>query len=188
LTAPTLDTPRLILRTIVPADRDAIVAILADKEAMRFMHYRFWDEEQRQGWVDTALETAEQFHPEGIAWMLQRKDTGKTIGWFGIGHPVDPPNSDDISFEYALGRSHWNQGYMTEVLPAIFAYEFDTLGVPQLSANCHPEHRGSSRVMEKAGMRYTHASYAPNLEGDWQHQHHYRITRDEWTGLTHQAV
>lgn len=32
---------------------------------------------------------------------------------------------------------------MTEVLYAIIAYEFDTLRVPQLSANCHPEHRGS---------------------------------------------
>lgn len=72
---------------------------------------------------------------------------------------------------------------MTEVLGAIFAYGFDTLGVPQLSANCHPDNRGSSRVMEKTGMRFTHASYAPNLEGDWQDQHHYRITREEWHTL-----
>ncbi len=42
--------------------------------------------------------------------------------------------------------------------------------------------------MKKAGMRYTRPSYGPNLEGDWQHQDHYRITREEWDALKNQAL
>jgi ribosomal-protein-alanine N-acetyltransferase len=183
MASPTLETSRLILQSITPDDRNAIVAILSDPEAMEFMHYKSWNEEQRQGWVDTALEIAEQSNADSMAWVIKRKDSGETIGWFGIGKPVDPANTYDISFEYALGRPHWNQGYMTEVLRGIFAYEFGALGVPQLSANCHPENRGSSRVMEKAGMLYTRISHGPNVEGDWQDQHHYRITQDEWNAL-----
>ncbi len=173
----------MILRTITSDDRDAIVALLSDTEAMKHMHYKSWDDEQRQGWVDTALEIAGQSCPDGIAWVIERKDSRETIGWFGIGNPTDPQHAYNVSFEYALARPHWNQGYMTEVLRGIFTYEFDTLGVPQLSANCHPENRGSLRAMEKAGMRYTHFNRGPNMYGTWQEQNHYRITRDEWIAL-----
>lgn len=187
MVAPTTETLRLVLRTITPADRDAIVAILSDREAMRYMHYKSWNEEQRQGWVDIALRIAERSDPDGIAWVITRKDTGETIGWFGIGNPVDPAKAYDISFEYALGRSHWNHGFMTEVLLGVFAYEFGALGVPQLSVNCHPENRGSARVMANAGMRYTHDSRRPNVQGDWQDQHHFRIMREEWNAFTQEA-
>ncbi len=184
----TLETPRLILRTIIPDDRDAIVSILSDKVAMEHMlRYKLWDVEQRQGWVDTALEIAEQSEPDGIAWVIERKDTGETIGWFGISNPTNPANAYNVNFEYALGRPHWNQGYMTEVLRNIFAYEFNTLGVPQLSANCHPSNIGSSRVMEKVGMRYTHFDRGPDMDGNWQEQNHYLITRDEWNILKNEV-
>lgn len=134
------------------------------------------------GWVDTALEIAEQSNPDGIAWAIERKDTGEVIGWFGISNPVDPANTYNVDFEYALARAHWNQGYMTEVLRGIFAYEFDTLGVPQLSANCCAANIGSARAMEKAGMRRTKSDYSADFEGNWCHRHHYRITRDDGIG------
>lgn len=107
---PPPDTPHLILRTITPHDREAIVALLSDKEATEHMHYTSWNSELCQGWVDTALEIAEQSNPDGIAWVIERKDTGEVIGWLGIGPVSDPANSYDISFEYALARPHWNQG------------------------------------------------------------------------------
>ncbi|HYH11932.1 MAG TPA: GNAT family N-acetyltransferase [Thermomicrobiales bacterium] len=187
MTLPTLETPRLILRTIAPDDRDAIVAILSDKVAMEHMHYASWDTAQCHGWVDTALEIAGQPEPEGIGWVIERKDTGETIGWFGIGNPSHPANAHHVSFEYALGRPNWNQGFMTEVLRCIFTYAFDTLGVPQLTANCHPTNVASSTVMEKAGMRFTHADRAIGMGGYRQHQNHYCITRSDWNGLKNGA-
>lgn len=170
----------MILRTFVPSDREAIVALLSDKEAMEHMHYKSWNDEQCQGWVHIALEIAKQSNPDGIAWAIERKDTGEVIGWFGISNPVDPANTYNVNFEYALACAHWNQGYMTEVLRGIFAYEFDTLGVPQLSANCCAPNIGSARVMEKSGMRREKSDYSADFEGNWSHRHHYRITRVEW--------
>lgn len=180
MASPRLETLRMILRTITPDDRDAIVAHLSDKSAMEHMHYASWNYEQCQGWVDTALAIAEQSSPDGIAWAIERKDTGDVLGWFGISNPVDPATAYDVSFEYALARAHWNQGYMTEVLRSIFTHEFDVLGVPQLSANCRAPNVASARVMEKAGMRRMKSDYGADFEGNWSHRHHYRITRDEW--------
>jgi RimJ/RimL family protein N-acetyltransferase len=180
---PTLETPRLILRAFIPDDRDAIIAMLADTDAMEHMHFKSWNDEQRQQWFDTALEIPHLTNPEGIGWAIERKDTGAVIGEFGIGNPSDPANAYDISFGYALARAHWNQGFMKEVLRGIFAYEFDTLGVPQLSANTRAPNIGSARAMEKAGMRRTHSDYGADFEGNWSERHHYRITRDEWNAL-----
>ncbi len=180
MASPTLETPRLILRTIAPVDREAIVDLLSDKTAMEHMHYASWNDEQCQGWVDTALEIAEQSSPDGMTWIIERKDTREVIGYFGIGTSSDPTTDCDISFGYALARRHSNQGYMTEATRAVFAHEFDTLGVPQLSATCRAPNVASARVMEKAGMRRVNSDYGVDFEGNWSHRSHYRITRDEW--------
>jgi len=175
-----LETPRLILRAFAPDDRETIIAMLADTEAMEYMHFKSWNDKQRQQWFDTALEVALLPNSEGIGWAIERRDTGEVIGEFGIGNPSDPANAYDISFGYAIARAHWNQGFMTEVLRGIFAYEFDTLGVPQLSANTRAPNIVSARAMEKAGMRRTHSDHGADFEGNWSDRHHYRITREEW--------
>lgn len=180
MAVPTLETPRLILRAIQPGDRDALIAMLADTEAMQHMHYASWNDVQRQEWFDTALAVQQQPDPEGIGWAIVRKGTGEVIGEFGMGATRDPSNAYDISFGYALARQHWNQGYMTEVLRGIFAFAFDALGLPQLSANCRAANIGSARAMEKAGMRRTHSDEGADFEGNWSHRHHYRITHDEY--------
>jgi RimJ/RimL family protein N-acetyltransferase len=180
VTIPILETPRLILRAFAPDDWDAINAMLSDTEAMEHMHFKSWNDEQRRQWFDECVAVGERSSPNGMGWAIERKDTGEVIGWFGIGTTSEPATTYDISFGYALARPHWNQGYMTEVLRGIFAYEFDILGLPQLSANCRAANIGSARAMEKAGMRRTKSDYGADFEGNWSHRHHYVITRDEW--------
>jgi ribosomal-protein-alanine N-acetyltransferase len=180
---PLLETPRLILRPFEEGDRDAIVTMLADTDAMRHMHFATWNDAQRQRWFDEALTIEQQPEPEGLIWAVVRKDTVETIGYVGIGHSTDPANACDISFGYALARAHWNQGFMTEVLRGIFTWEFETLGVPQLSANTRAPNIGSARAMEKAGMTRTHSDHGADFEGNWSDRHHYRITREEWLAL-----
>ena len=178
--APTLQTPRLTLRAILPEDRPALTAILADPVAMEHMHYRHWNEAQRERWVDMALEIAAQPDADSVLWIIELTETGDVIGWFGMGNPARPDLAGDLSFEDVLARSHWNQGLMTEAMRAVFAHAFDALGVPRINANCHPANGGSARVMEKAGMRFLYAKSAPDQEGTWREQRYFRITRADW--------
>ena len=180
MASPTLQTPRIILRAFAPDDFGPLNAMLSDTDAMKHMHFASWNADQRREWFDECLAAGQQSSPDGMEWAIERKDSGEVIGWFGISNPVDPANTYNVNFGYALARAHWNQGYMTEVLRGIFAYEFDTLGVPQLSANCRAANIGSARAMEKAGMRRTTSDYGADFEGNWSHRHHYLITRDEW--------
>lgn len=178
---PTLETPRLILRAFSPDDWEAHNAMLSDTDAMQYMHFRSWNDVQRRQWFDACIAAGQLDTPEGgMNWIIERKETGEVIGWFGMGATSDPVNTYDISFGYALARDHWNQGYMTEVLRGVFVYALETLGLPQLSANCHTPNVASARAMEKAGMRHTHSDDRANSEGNRSHRHHYCITRGEW--------
>jgi [ribosomal protein S5]-alanine N-acetyltransferase len=178
MTLPTLETNRLTLRPFAPGDWDAINAMLADAEAMQHMHFKTWTEKQRREWFDSLVLVADGI--ESLDWVIEAKDTGEIIGWFGIGATIEPASAYDISFGYALARTHWNNGYMTEAMRAVFAYEFETLGVPQLSANCRAGNLASARVMEKAGMRREKSDYGADFEGNWSHRHHYIMTRAEY--------
>lgn len=184
MTTPTLETTRLVLRPFAPGDWDALNTMLSDAEAMEHMHFKSWNDEQRREWFDACVAAGKQSSPDGMGWAIERKDTREVIGWFGIGTTSEPATTYDISFGYALARHHWNQGYMTEVLRGVFAYEFDTLGLPQLSANCRAPNIGSARAMEKAGMRRTKSDYGADFEGNWSQRHHYIVTRAEYESQT----
>ncbi len=182
MAVPTLETSRLVLRPFAPDDWAALNAMLANADAVKHMHFASWNENQRREWFAGCLARASQSDAESIDWAIERKDTGEVIGWFGIGATSNPAEDYDISFAYALARSHWNHGYMTEAMRAIFAFEFEILGVPQLSANCRAQNVASARVMEKAGMRRVRSDYGADFEGNWSHRHHYLITRPEFMG------
>lgn len=176
----TLDTPRLTLRAFAPDDWDAFNETISDSEAMQYMHFSSWNEEQRREWFESCIATGQAFSLEGKIWAIVLKEPALLIGYFGIGTSTDPENAYDINFGYALARQHWNQGYMTEALLAVFGHEFDVLCVPQLSANCQVPNVGSARAMEKAGMHRYKTESGIDMEGNWAENHHYVITREKW--------
>jgi RimJ/RimL family protein N-acetyltransferase len=55
---------------------------------------------------------------------------------------------------YWLGVPFWNQGYTTEAARCVTAFGFAELGLHRVQATCLPRNVASSRVMEKAGLRY----------------------------------
>jgi RimJ/RimL family protein N-acetyltransferase len=65
-----------------------------------------------------------------------------------------------------LAKDAWGLGYATEALAAVTELA-RRLGVPRLSAFCHPDHRPSFRVLEKCGFvrdpDWTTQAEFPNL-------------------------
>lgn len=178
----TLETPRLVLRPFAPADWDAVDAMLSDPETTRYMHFATWTEDRRREWFDWCIDNSQQSNADSIQWLITRKDTGNVIGWFGIGASSEPTATYDVSFGYLIARSQWNRGFMTEAVRAVFAYEFETLGAPQLNATCEVNNPASARVLEKVGMRRVRTVYGADFEGNWARRHHYRITRSDYEG------
>ena len=68
---------------------------------------------------------------------------------------------------YVFARDAWGRGYATESLGAMVGLT-QVIGLRQLRAHCHPDHRASVRVLEKCGFllegRMAEAQVFPNLD------------------------
>ena len=144
-----LDTPRLRLRPFTASDRDAIHAIYADPEVMRYVGH---------GAHRTLAETANALRIYGDV-LAQRgysflavteRATGALIGDGGL-HPMGGVGPD-VELGYTLARSAWGRGYATELGRALIAYAFGVLRVPRVVAQVEPANTASRHVLAKLGM------------------------------------
>ncbi|USB33375.1 GNAT family protein [Paenibacillus sp. YPG26] len=147
---PTLETERTILRKIDLEDIQDIYAYCSDEEVSKYTTWEVHRKiEDTKGFVNYVLGkyTNCQLSP----WGIQDKNTGKLIG------TCDYVNWDIDNYKaeigYALSRKHWGQGYMTECVKKLIEFGFVSMNLNRIEAKCILDNIGSSRVMEKSGMR-----------------------------------
>ena len=65
--------------------------------------------------------------------------------------------SDDYleiaGISYVLGHKYWGEGYITEAARAVIQFLFHDVNYRKIIAGCDSENIGSSKVMEKIGMK-----------------------------------
>jgi len=149
-----LETVRLLLRYFIPSDWHAIHEILSDQEVIRHLQFSTWSEKQLRAWFNQCIETSMQNRPHTHNWVIILKESHTTIGWFSTGEPDITSIKRDWTFQCALHHKYQGFGYMTEVLEAVFAFEFALNGINRISGTCEVEDMASIRMMEKAGMTY----------------------------------
>jgi ribosomal-protein-alanine N-acetyltransferase len=145
-----IETARLLLRPLEPADRDAYYErIYADPEVMKSLatgqpisRERF---EERIGpfMIDTWREHG--FGP----WVVIHKEGGELIGHCGLRHWDELAG---VEIFYALGRAWWGRGFATEAARAALRFGFEQAGLPRIVAAAKLENPASRRVLEKIGM------------------------------------
>jgi RimJ/RimL family protein N-acetyltransferase len=145
-------TPRLRLRSLRPSDAPAIFEMFSDPEVMRFIppspNALTVDRVRRGIARRMALE-----RESGLTlWLVQRRDTGETIGQCGFA--LVEGTGPDVEIAYHDVRRAWGQGYATEAAVACLERGFGALGFERVIAICYPENVASWRVMEKAGMTF----------------------------------
>jgi ribosomal-protein-alanine N-acetyltransferase len=144
-----LETARLLLRPFAPGDRDAIHAVYADPDVMRYVGngpHRTLEE------TDAALRIyGEVLAREGYSFLaVCERGSGTLIGDAGL-YPLGG-QGPDVELGYTLARGAWGRGYATELGRALVDYAFDELRVPRVVAQVEPGNAASRRVLEKLGM------------------------------------
>lgn len=180
-----LATKRLILRDFVPPDWAALSAFLSDPDVTHFMHFANYSEADLRDWFDGCLENSQSERQTAYNWAIVLKASEKLIGWFGIGGPSKPSMPGERDFGFALNKQFWGNGYMTEALQAVLAYEFEHLETKRIFATCETENTASARVMQKAGMQYEGTFYEADFEGNEANRHQYAISRGEFEAIKH---
>jgi len=175
-----LETPRLILRRLAPADAPALSAYRSDPEVARY-----------QGWqAPYSLEQAHELIAEmqsitpgepgcwlQIAFAL--KTTGELIGDCAFKRLIGDPRQAELGI--TLAQAYQGQGYAAEGLTCLINHLFDTFNLHRLCANIDPQNAASANLLRRLGFRHE-ATHIESLwlNGAYMDEAWYAILRREW--------
>ena len=136
----------LQLRRLRPDDIDAIAALAADPEQMRY-YPRPKTRDEVAAWIEWNLGLYEQ-HGYGT-WCVEAD--GAFAGYCGI-RPLLLDGEDEVELAWHVRKSHWNRGLGTEAAREAQRRAHEEYGLERLVAIIHPDNLPSRRVAEKLGM------------------------------------
>ena len=182
MTAPAvlLETERLTLRRFTPADADALRALDADPEVVRYTNAGLTGggPPRRADAISQLERFIARYATNGALafWAADDRATGAFLGWFQF-TPTDNPGEAELGFR--LVRAAWGRGLATEGARALVAAGLRDLGVTRIVASALAANAASIRVMKNAGLRlaceFTHEPGGPAVE--------YALTRDEFEAV-----
>ncbi|MGO9197620.1 MAG: GNAT family N-acetyltransferase [Acidimicrobiales bacterium] len=171
----TLDTERLLLRSITLQDADLLVELDSDPEVMRYLTGRPSTRDEVVSTISDAL---------GCRWIASDKATRSFVGWFGL--VPGPDGAYDVG--YRLRRRWWGRGLAAEGTAALIEAAFGTLGARRVTAQAMSVNERSRAVMERCGMRLVrifHLEYEDPLPGTEEGEVEYELTREAWETSRH---
>ena len=144
-----LETERLYLRELTPADRQDLCDILQDAETMTAYAHAFSDDEVTD-WLRRQLE---RYARDGFGlWAVIRKADGAFLGQAGLTwQDWDGRRTPEIG--YLFKRIHWHQGYAAEAAAGCKRYAFATLGFNRVYSIIRDTNLPSQRVALRNGMQ-----------------------------------
>jgi ribosomal-protein-alanine N-acetyltransferase len=169
-----LESPRLVLRRIVPADLPFFTRIHAIADVVRYTgHGRPRSAEETKDWLQGTLTSYEQLELGQLA--VERKSDGVLLGrcglsdmvieadaaagtipraWFGRAQaPAGLTLTQERELGYTFDTAQWGRGYATEAAQCVFAYARDTLRLGRVISVIHGDNVRSLKVAERSGLR-----------------------------------
>lgn len=159
---PVLATTRLVLRPFCMDDaQDMFVNWASDPEVTKFLTWPPHaslevSQSVLADWMPRYAE-ADYYH-----WAITLD--GRAIGSICVVDHDDRIGKAHIG--YALSRSLWRQGIMSESLQAVMDYLFDVVGYQRIESRHDPRNPYSGAVMRKCGMKYEGSL----RQSDWNNQ------------------
>ncbi len=145
-----LETERLILRPLTLEDVDALAALYADPDVMRYFEgTRSWEITRQR--VEQIIEQYARTRVDFLATIY--KENGAFIGRCGLLWQVID-DMQEVEVAYMLAKPYWGRGLGTEAAQALKEHGFRDFGFRRLISIIDPGNIASIRVAEKNGMRY----------------------------------
>lgn len=145
---PEIETERLILREILPADAEAVYRVFSEPDVTRYYDLDTYDTvEQARELVDFFDESFEL--ERAIRWGITRKTDDTVIGT--CGYVWLRQYRGEIGYE--LARPFWRQGIMSEALDAILEFGFDQLELNRIEALVMTANVASAGLLVSLGFR-----------------------------------
>ena len=144
-----LETPRLVLREMSPADLDFVAAMLADPQVMRF-YPKCYCREEAGVWIQRQRKRYAR-HGHGL-WLAVDKAAAEPVGQVGL-LIQQIKGVEEKEIAYLIHRPFWRQGLATEAAAACRDYAWGALGRHRVFSLIRPENAASQKVAQKLGMQ-----------------------------------
>ncbi|MDF1661958.1 MAG: GNAT family N-acetyltransferase [Planctomycetota bacterium] len=143
-----LETARLRLREMTPADLDFMASMLADPEVMRF-YPKCLSREEARAWIEKILG---KYQEDGHSfWLVLKKESGELIGQVGLlKQTVREVFETEVG--YMLHRPFWRRGYGSEAAWGVRDLAFRTKKSRRVISLIRPENKPSRGVARKLGF------------------------------------
>lgn len=143
-----IETPRLILREILPeTDAAGFFELNNDPEVLRYTGDLPFESVEA---ARVFLENYPQYRLHGYGrWSTLLKTTGEFLGWCGLRFSEELGGAD-VGFR--LHRRHWGQGYASEAARSSVIYGFEHLKLNTIWGKAAKANVASVRVLEKIGL------------------------------------
>ena len=175
---PTLETSRLILRSLVPEDADSLRRWLARDEI-----YTYWGRKASKGerepelmFIDPRPWVKRKPDPD-FKWGIVLKETNAVIGDVSI---FDIENARMGSVGYRLDPDLWGHGYVTEALRAAVEFVFTHTELDRLHATADVRNTASNRVLEKCGFVHEGTIRHGKMVSVYCDYHIWGLLREDW--------
>ena len=156
--APTLETPRLLLRGWRPEDLAPYAAMMADAETVRFITRKGLPYSQSQTWGEIALLIGHwQLLGYGL-FVVEERATGAFLGRVG---PLRPPGYPGFEIAWGLAPAARGKGFAAEAAAAAIDWSFAHFPLDRIISLIHPRNAASRRVAARLGERRTAERFAP---------------------------
>ena len=147
---PTLQTPRLTLRSLEVSDDADVFAVFSDPMVMRY-----WDGAVMKTRED-AMKYIDHIHHgfrrrELFQWGIADRETSAVLGTCTLTH--FSPIHERAEIGFAIRQERWGQGLGSEAVAAVVAFAFEKLNLHRIEADVDPRNERSLRVVERLGFR-----------------------------------
>jgi [ribosomal protein S5]-alanine N-acetyltransferase len=159
---PTLTTPRLLLRELMPDDAADVFVFRSDPEVQKYNGVPLSQPEEAQELIAAVRGGYEGQH--NILWAITRRDNGRVIGLAGFGY-WDQYHAR-AAVGYDLARDQWQQGITTEAMQMIIQFGFERMLLHRIEAETIADHTASVRLLEKLGFQREGVRREFSLEDD----------------------
>lgn len=148
-----LETPRLTLRELVPEDEDALAAMFADPDVMRWIGSG--GARTRQDVRDAIRGERDAYLNVGYGqWATTLRGSTEPIGLCGLIRWPDIDGVEELEVAYLLARRAWGAGYATEAARAIRDWALRELRRDRLVSLVYHDNVASMGVARKIGMSW----------------------------------
>ena len=179
-TFPVLQTARLILREVRPADAADVLVFRGDPYVQRFNSEPLKTRQEAAVFIEEALQ--QHATQAGFGWAITLRGQDRVLG--GVSLHAWEKYHRRAEVGYDLARAFWGQGIGSEAVRAVLAFGFTQLNLNRIEAATIADNHESVNLLKKLGFRLEglRRGYSWEEDGTFHDSAMFGLLRAEFMG------